>query len=73
MYLEPWMIAALIISFGLCAFLSRRGGFNNGALLTLQALAEQKFIKIDEDGSIKRFTAYDEKPAKKKRSRRTVF
>ena len=70
MYLEPWMIAALIISFGLCAFLSRRGGFNNGALLTLQALAEQKFIKIEEDGSIKRWTPYAELPAKKTRAKK---
>ena len=69
MYLDPWMIVALILSFGLCAFLSRRYGFADGAILTLQALEEQKLIKIEQDGSIKRWTPYAELPAKRARKK----
>jgi hypothetical protein len=73
MFLEPWMIITLILSFGLCAFLSKRRGFADGAILTLQALEQQKMIKIDETGDIKRWTAYDDKPVKKKRVRTKTF
>lgn len=65
MYLEPWMIVMLILSFGACAFVSRRGGFMAGATQTLQVLEEQRFIKIADDGSIKRWTPYAELPNKK--------
>jgi hypothetical protein len=70
MFLEPWMIATLAVAFGICAFLSKRSGFNDGAILTLQALEEQKLIKIEEDGSIKRWTPYAELPVKKARKRK---
>lgn len=69
MYLDPWMIIMLILSFGICAFVSRRGGFTAGAVTTLQILEEQKMIKIEEDGSVKRWTPYAELPAKKKRKK----
>lgn len=65
MYLDPWMILMLILSFGLCAVISRRGGFYSGATQTLMLLEEQKLIKVSEDGSIKRWAPYnDEKPAR---------
>ena len=70
MYLDNWMIVMLILSFGICAFYSRRGGFMAGATQTLQVLEEQRLIKIEEDGSIKRWTPYaelDQKKATRKR------
>lgn len=66
MYLETWMIVTLIIAFGACAFISRNQGFLRGASVTLQALEEQRFIKIDEEGNIKRWTPYGEMPTKRK-------
>jgi hypothetical protein len=70
MYLEPWMIVTLIIAFGACAFISRRQGFVVGAINTIQALEEQRFIKVDEDGSIKRWTPYTDLTQKKARKRK---
>lgn len=65
MYLDPWMIVTLILAFGACAFISRNQGFMKGATVTLQALEEQRFIKIDDDGQIKRWTPYAETVKKK--------
>lgn len=65
MYLDTWMIATIILSFGICAYVSRNRGFIQGATVTLQALEEQRFIKLEEDGTIKRWTPYAELPAKK--------
>jgi hypothetical protein len=65
MYLENWMIVALILSFGACAFFSRRGGFVLGATMTLKALEEQRIIKIEDDGQIKRWAPYNDAPVKK--------
>ena len=65
MYLETWMIALLILSFGVCAFYSRRTGFILGATVTIQALEREKFIKLQEDGTVKRWTPYDDVPVKK--------
>lgn len=67
MYLDPWMIITLCFAFGACAFLSSRRGFEAGAVRTLQALEEQRFIKIEDDGSIKRWTPYAELPVKGKK------
>lgn len=66
MYLDPWMIITLIVAFGACAFISRNQGFLRGASVTLQALEEQRFIKIDDEGNIKRWTPYNEMPIKRK-------
>lgn len=65
MYLEYWMIGMLILSFGVCAFVSRRQGFILGATATLQALERERVIKIDEDGSVKRWAPYNDLPVKK--------
>lgn len=65
MYLETWMIVMLVLSFGACAFISRRQGFVVGATMTLQALERERLIKIEEDGQVKRWTPYNELPVKK--------
>jgi hypothetical protein len=65
MYLDNWMIVTLILSFGICAYVSRNRGFMHGATATLQALEEKRFIKIDDDGEIKRWTPYTELNVKK--------
>lgn len=72
MYLETWMIVALILSFGLCAFISRRSGFSYGAIATLEMLERERIIKVEEDGSVKRWTPYNEVPVKKKRRAKGV-
>jgi hypothetical protein len=59
------MIVTISLAFGACAFFSRRGGFMAGATQTLQVLEEQRFIKIEDDGSIKRWTPYAELDQKK--------
>lgn len=69
MYLEPWMIITLCIAFGACAFISRRQGFVVGAINTIQALEEQKLIKVEDDGSIKRWTPYTELNVKKSKKK----
>ena len=65
MYLDNWMIVTIILSFGICAFYSRRSGFVLGATATLQALERERVIKIGDDGSIKRWAPYNDVPAKK--------
>lgn len=70
MYLEPWMIVTIVIAFGACAFWSRGNGYYSGATRTLQALEEQRFIKIDDEGNIKRWTPYGEMPEKKIRKKK---
>ena len=71
MYLTPWMIALIVMTFGVCAYISRRQGFFSGATQTLMMLEENRFIKIEEDGSIKRWTPHGE-PLKKKRTKKAV-
>lgn len=65
MYLETWMIALLILSFGVCAYYSRRTGFILGATVTIQTLERERFIKLQDDGTVKRWTPYDDVPVKK--------
>lgn len=65
MYLDTWMIALLVLSFGICAYYSRRTGFILGATVTLQALERERVIKMQEDGTVKRWTPYDDAPVKK--------
>ena len=70
MYLDPWMIVLLILSFGACAYISSRRGFTHGGEFTLQLLVDKKLIKITDDGQIKRWTAYDDVPKKAVRKRK---
>lgn len=65
MYLDTWMIAAVVLSFGACAFYSRRTGFILGATVTIQALERERLIKLQDDGTVKRWTPYDDVPMKK--------
>ena len=65
MYLDNWMIVMLVLSFGGCAFISRRQGFVLGATATLEALERERMIKIEDDGSVKRWTPYNDLPVKK--------
>lgn len=69
MYLDYWMIAMVILSFGICAYYSRRSGFVLGAIATLQALEKERVIKIEEDGQVKRWTPYNDLPVKKIKKR----
>lgn len=70
MYLDNWMIVTLILSFGICAFYSRRSGFVLGATATLAALERERLIKIEEDGSVKRWAPYNDLPVKNTRKRK---
>ena len=71
MYLDPWMIVTICFAFGACAWFSRSSGYYLGAERVLMMLEEQRFIKIDEDGQIKRWTPYAEKqPVKATRKRK---
>lgn len=70
MYLETWMIVTLVLAFGACAFWSRGNGYYAGAAQVLKMLEEQRFIKIDEEGQIKRWTPYAELPEKKARKKK---
>ena len=70
MYLDPWMIALLVLSFGICAYYSRRTGFILGATVTIQALERERFIKLQDDGTVKRWTPYDDVPVKKTRKKK---
>lgn len=65
MYLNYWMIAMIVLSFGVCAYISRRQGFVLGATMTLQALERERLIKIQDDGSVKRWAPYNDEPVKK--------
>lgn len=70
MYLETWMIVAIVLAFGACAFFSRGNGYYAGAARVLEVLEEQRLIKIDDDGQIKRWTPYAELPEKKTRKKK---
>lgn len=70
MYLEPWMIVMLVITFGACAILSRRGGFYAGSIQTLQMLEANRLIKVDDEGNIKRWAPYNDTPVKKNRAKK---
>lgn len=70
MYLEPWMIITLIISFGICAIVSNRRGFSQGGEFALQLLVEKRMIKITDEGEILRWTPYDDTPKKATRKRK---
>ena len=72
MYLETWMIVTIILSFGICAWISRNRGFMQGATITLQTLEQQRFIKIEEDGTVKRWTPYNDLPVKKASRKKKV-
>ena len=67
MYLDVWMIITIILSFGLCHVISRRQGVTAGAVGILRLLENEKIIKISDDGSVTRYSTWNEQPNKKKR------
>lgn len=72
MYLETWMIVSIILSFGVCAYFSGNRGYFRGAMATLQMLEQQRFIKIEADGTVKRWTPYNDLPVKKASRKKKV-
>ncbi len=67
MYLDYWMIATLIFSFGICHWISRRQGMNYGAMSTLKLLETEKIIKITDDGIVTRYNTWPTETTKKKK------
>ena len=63
MYLEPWMIITLIVTFGSCAYLNYRIGHKEGLITgttagitaTFDYLEKHGILKFSADGSIKGF------------------
>lgn len=61
MYLEPWMIVALIVAFGLCAYLNyiygKKDGKSEGLIIGIEGafayLEKHGCIQFLKDGSIK--------------------
>lgn len=53
MYLEPWMLYVLALTFGFCAWWNRRCGFRAGAFQTLDLLEQDKIISINDEGDIR--------------------
>jgi hypothetical protein len=61
MYLEPWMIAAIIAAFGACAYfnyrLGKKDGKSDGMLIGIEGafayLEKHGCIQFLKDGSIK--------------------
>jgi hypothetical protein len=52
MYLEPWMLVILVLTYGTCAVWNRRKGYMVGVMSTLTNLEEDKFIRVLDDGTI---------------------
>lgn len=49
MYLDPWMLVVLVLSFGVCAWYNRRTGIVTGFFGALDALEQEKIIRIVND------------------------
>ena len=71
MFLDLWMIAVLVLLFGICAYYSTISGFRKGAFAILETLEHQQIIVIHNDGSISPYSSSFEKliPTKKKRKK----
>lgn len=52
MFLELWMLAILVLAFGLCGYTSTRIGYNMGARVILSILCNRKIVYITKDGEI---------------------
>lgn len=57
MYLEPWMIVALIASFGFCAYFNYTSGRRSGIMMGIEGafeyLQQHKIIEVLKDGTLK--------------------
>lgn len=58
MFLEPWMIAVIVLSFGLCGWFSSASGRRSGGLLVLDTLVEKRIIMI-KDGELKPYSVWN--------------
>ena len=68
MFLDYWMIAALIAMFGVCALYNRKVGIALGTIATLQRLVDDKIVAIENDKLVPyRSTWGGSKPARKKK------
>ena len=68
MYLEPWMLGTLALTFGICAVWNYRKGIRMGAFNTLEVLENDKIIMIDTVGNIKPYTPYKYKRYRKSKT-----
>lgn len=53
MYLEPWMILAICIAFGACAYLNYTGGKKAGKMDGMLLGIEGSFAYLEKHGIIK--------------------
>lgn len=67
MFLEYWMIAVLIASFGVCALWNRKVGIALGTIATLQRLVDEKIVAIEDDKLVPYRNAWAPKPVKRRK------
>ena len=53
MYLEPWMLFVLVLTFGICAWWNHTKGIKYGIISVLTGLEYDKIISISDEGVIK--------------------
>lgn len=57
MFIEPWMVLAIVAAFGACAYYSHRNGKREGLLIGIDGafsyLEKHGCIQFTADGSIK--------------------
>ena len=53
MYLEPWMLFILALTYGICAWWNHTKGIKNGIISVLTGLEYDKIISISDGGIIK--------------------
>jgi hypothetical protein len=53
MYLEPWMLFVLVLTFGICAWWNHTKGIRDGIISVLTGLEYDKIISINDEGVIK--------------------
>jgi hypothetical protein len=66
MFIEYWMIAVLIITFGICACYNRKIGIALGTIATLQRLVDDKIVAIENDKLVPYRNAWDTKPVSRR-------
>lgn len=67
MFLEYWMIAVIIASFGVCALWNRKVGIALGTIATLQRLVDDKIVAIEDDKLVPYRNAWAPKPVKRRK------
>lgn len=67
MFLEYWMIAVIIASFGVCALWNRKVGIALGTIATLQRLVDEKIVAIENDKLVPYRNAWAPKPVKRRK------